>query len=68
MSNPDEADIANDYLEQFIDNAVKTAHNKAVTELNTTGKCLWCEEPVKDTRRWCSVECRDEFAKHAKKD
>ena len=66
--NPDEADIANDYLEHMIDNAVKTAHNKAKTELNTTGKCLWCDEPVNDTRRWCSADCRDEFAKHAKEE
>jgi len=31
---------------------------------NTTGKCLWCGELITDTRRWCSVECRDEQERH----
>ncbi len=25
-----------------------------------TGRCLWCDEPVEEGRRWCpGVECRD---------
>ena len=62
----DEVDVANEYLQQMIDTAVTNAHNKAETPVNTTGKCIWCDEPVKDTRRWCSVICRDEYARHAK--
>ena len=31
---------------------------------NDTGECLWCGEPVKDKRRWCSTECRDEQERH----
>ena len=34
---------------------------------NDTGKCVWCEEPVKGTARWCSTECRDEHEYYARK-
>ena len=29
-------------------------------EENDTGKCMWCGAEVKDTRRWCNAQCRDE--------
>ena len=32
---------------------------------NDTGECIWCGEPVKDKRRWCSIECRDEQERHS---
>ncbi len=25
------------------------------------GVCLWCDEAVEDGRRWCGVECRDNW-------
>lgn len=62
----DEVDIANELMQQMIDVGVKNAHNKVQNKENDTGKCIWCERPVKDTRRWCSVECRNEFEKYAK--
>jgi hypothetical protein len=34
---------------------------------NNTGRCIWCETKVKDKRRWCSIECRDEHTKYANK-
>lgn len=34
---------------------------------NDTGRCVWCEEPVKGTARWCSTECRDEHEYYARK-
>tara|TARA_R110000796_G_scaffold46685_1_gene112913 strand:- start:694 stop:909 length:216 start_codon:yes stop_codon:yes gene_type:complete len=34
---------------------------------NNTGRCIWCEAKVKDNRRWCSIECRDEHTKYANK-
>ena len=34
---------------------------------NNTGRCIWCETKVKDNRRWCSIECRDEHTKYANK-
>lgn len=62
----DEADIANDYLQQMIDTALTNAHNKATIAPNTTGKCIWCEESIDDNRRWCSVDCRNEYQKYHK--
>jgi hypothetical protein len=62
----DEADIANELMQQMIDVGVKNAHNKVQSTENETGHCIWCERPVKDKRRWCSVECRNEFEKYAK--
>jgi len=62
----DEADVANDYMQQMIDVGVSNAGKNIKKPSNQTGKCLWCEEPMKDDRRWCSTECRDEFAKYAK--
>ena len=34
---------------------------------NNTGRCIWCDTEVKDNRRWCSIECRDEHTKYANK-
>ena len=62
----DEADIANDYLQQMINTALTNAHNKAKIPFNTTGKCIWCEENIDDSRRWCSVDCRNEYQKYYK--
>jgi hypothetical protein len=62
----DEADIANEYLQQMIDTALNNAHQKATIQHNATGKCIWCEELVQDKRRWCSVDCRNEYEKHNK--
>lgn len=26
-----------------------------------TGRCLWCDDIVGDTARWCGRECRDQY-------
>lgn len=62
----DDVDKATEYLEQITAYAIEESKAKAKTPINTTGKCIWCDEPVIDNRRWCSVECRNEFARHAK--
>jgi hypothetical protein len=32
-----------------------------------TGRCLYCDEIVPDTHRWCDSVCRDDWeAEHAK--
>ena len=59
----DEADLANDHLQHIIDTALANAANKAKTPVNTTGHCIWCEEPIKSEQRWCSVECRNDYEK-----
>lgn len=59
----DEADIANDQLQHAINTALANAANKAKTPINTTGICIWCEEPVNGEQRWCSVDCRNDYEK-----
>ena len=54
----DELDIANDQVQKSLDMTMRTI-NVEIKE-NDTGRCLWCGEPVKDKRRWCSIDCRDE--------
>ena len=63
----DEADIANDQVQKALDATMSTLGTHI--EKNSTGHCIWCEEPIKekDGRRWCSVECRNEHSKWANK-
>lgn len=32
-----------------------------------TGRCLYCDELVEDTRRWCDAECREHWEKEARR-
>ena len=59
----DEIDKANDQMEKAMALTMRTL-NTEIKE-NDTGECLWCGEPVKDKRRWCSIECRDEQERHS---
>lgn len=59
----DEIDKANDQMEKAMALTMKTL-NTEIKE-NHTGECIWCGEPVKDKRRWCSIECRDEQERHS---
>ena len=54
----DEIDRANDELEARLKFTLKTVNNSI--ENNETGKCIWCEKKIKDKRRWCNSQCRDE--------
>lgn len=58
----DEIDQANDQVQKALDMTMRTINT--TVEENNTGCCIWCGEPVKDKRRWCSVECRDEQERH----
>ena len=66
MQVDDDADKATEYLETFTNYAIEESKAKAKTPINTSGECTWCGNPVSDTRRWCSTECRNEFEKYAK--
>lgn len=59
----DEIDKANDQMEKAMALTMRTL-NTEIKE-NDTGECIWCGEPVKDKRRWCSIECRDEQERHS---
>ncbi len=60
----DEVDRAAQEEEMLLAKAIKARRPAGPTP---TGRCLWCDEIVGDTMRWCSVECaRDwerEFAR-----
>ena len=59
----DEADMANTSIEMALAAKLKSVDTK-VSE-NDTGKCVWCGVDVKDKRRWCSAECRDEQERYS---
>jgi hypothetical protein len=54
----DEIDIANAEVEARLKFTLNTV-NTSIEE-NNTGKCMWCGVEVKDKRRWCNSQCRDE--------
>lgn len=31
---------------------------------NPEGLCLWCEEKIGASRRWCDIACRDDWQKN----
>ena len=58
----DEIDIANEQMQRNTEATIKSMQASAgVTPENHTGECIWCLTPVKDLRRWCDVECRDDW-------
>jgi hypothetical protein len=60
----DEIDMANEQVQKALDMTMRTINT--TVEQNDTGHCLWCETKIiqKDKRRWCSVECRDEYERY----
>jgi len=60
----DEIDMANEQVQKALDMTMRTINT--TVEQNDTGHCLWCEAKIKqkDKRRWCSVECRDEYERY----
>ena len=61
----DEIDDANDEVQRRLDATLSNVNTEIPD--NDTGKCVWCEESVKGTARWCSTECRDEHEYYARK-
>jgi len=61
---PDEIDLASDRAE--------LAREAALTQRRPagpapTGRCHYCDEMVRDERRWCDAECRDQWDKENRK-
>lgn len=54
----DFADIAQDYVEIHIDNAI--AKRRPTLSLPFSGFCLCCKEPVVE-RRFCDKDCRENY-------
>ena len=62
----DDADVANDLMQHATDVAIHNASHEAHKIVNSTGQCIWCGDKVKDEKRWCSIECRDEYQRYKK--
>lgn len=58
----DEVDRAAQEEEMLLAEAIKARRPGAPAP---TGRCLWCDEIVGDTMRWCGVECRDQWERSA---
>jgi hypothetical protein len=58
----DDIDKANDQVQKTLDSTLRAMRkNSGEPPKTLTGKCIWCEEPIRDNRRWCSAECRDTY-------
>lgn len=62
------ADIA-DYAAQAADFNTNVARQNIdlAPDAVAVGKCLNCELPLTDGRRWCSPACRDEWQEYNKR-
>ena len=58
----DEVDRAAQEEEMLLAEAIKA---RRPTGPVPTGRCLWCDEIVGDTMRWCDTECRDQWERAA---
>jgi hypothetical protein len=63
----DEADLAQAHLE--LDEMIRRKYNvKPALEVEATGECLNCYEPIADIgRRWCNVECQYDWGLRRRK-
>lgn len=59
----DQFDLASEYEELERISCMNRLKSRNQPEAKATGFCLYCEEEVKDGRRWCCPECRDEWEK-----
>jgi hypothetical protein len=56
----DVVDRANDLVEMTLENCIKKVTAKASIPKGI-GICIECGEPVEGERRWCDVDCRDDW-------
>lgn len=64
---PDEADVGNFYAEQALLAAEEEIRWRASKlEVDSTGHCLSCDDPLPMGKRWCNAECRDDYFKYYK--
>lgn len=57
-----EIDRAIDNQEHITDLSIKHIRKQSSKpEAPTTGRCLYCDKPQEDNRRWCDKYCRDDW-------
>jgi len=57
----DEADLADEFQERFLQDSLQRQLSGQRLAPKSTGKCLYCEEPLAPTKRWCDSDCRDDW-------
>ena len=56
----DEIDKASEQSQVILEKTISRIRDNLVDPYqNESGVCWECNAPVKDNRRWCSIECRD---------
>lgn len=56
-------DNANDLVALTDSLAVRAIRENLKPEAEATGFCLWCEAEVKEPKRWCDADCRNDWEK-----
>lgn len=60
----DEIDRANQEVERGLAEAMRIRRPAGPAP---TGRCLYCDEIVPDTHRWCGIECREGWEKEVRR-
>jgi hypothetical protein len=60
----DDIDRAQDEVERSLGEALRQRKAEGPT---ATGRCLYCDEILDDTRRWCDAEHREQWEKEARR-
>lgn len=56
----DDADLSQSRME--LEEEIRRKYQKPLgLEVEATGKCLNCFDPLPDNKRWCSPECHDDW-------
>jgi len=58
----DEIDLAQAKEEIGLADAIRNARMGGPVAV-ATGRCLWCDDIVSDSARWCGTACRDQWCK-----
>lgn len=53
---PDIADLGNDHIEREAEGLI--AQSRQQEGPVATGRCIYCDEIVRDLFRWCDADCR----------
>lgn len=59
----DEIDRAAEEVEMFQQEAQRQRKKEAP---GYTGECIWCGEKLEHPRRFCDVDCRDDYERYNK--
>jgi hypothetical protein len=56
---PDEIDLIQERMER--DEEMRRKYTPKPATIKSTGKCLYCGEPLPNDIRWCNADCREDY-------